>query len=122
MVLLLRLSRKLCRMVRSVLRKVGVLVALVCGTLFFVPSAYAVGCVDPGPIATSITNDAAIEVHGLRRETADNCAATLESLTALKDRMDLIWWGIWAIVGVTLGTFAGAMIVNSFRFWEGDNG
>lgn len=90
--------------------------------LVFPASAVAAPCTDPGPISTSITNDAAIEVHGLRRETAENCQAFLDAANALRDRGELIWWGVWAIVGVTLGTFAGAMIVNSFRFWEGDNG
>lgn len=80
----------------------------------------AASCVDPGPIGTSITNDAAIEVHALRRETADNCAAELAALGRVQDRLDLGWWGTWAVVGVLLGGMAGFALNSAFRFWGGD--
>jgi len=86
------------------------------------PTASADPCTDPGAISTSITNDAAIEVHALRRETAENCQAFLDASDALQDRADLGWWGAWAIVGVLFGVFAGQMLNGAFRFWEGDDG
>jgi hypothetical protein len=102
----------------------GGLVALaaVVVTLLASAPAQAAPCTDPGPIATSITNDAAIEVHGLRRETAENCQAFLDASDAGLERLDLGWYGEWAIVGVLLGVMAGSMLNSAFRFWEGDDG
>jgi len=77
-------------------------------------------CVDPGPAPTSITNDAALEVRELRRELSENCAEYLSSLESSRDRLDLGWWGAWALVGVLLGVFAGSMLNAAFRFWDGD--
>jgi len=106
-----------------VLGRLGWVAAITCAAFAATASsALAVPCSDPGPISTSITNDAAIEVHGLRRETADNCAAYLDAMDAANERLDLGWYGSWAIVGVLLGIFAGSMLNSAFRFWEGDDG
>src|SRR3972149_7480162 len=58
------------------------------------------GAADPGPIAPSITNDAAIEVHRLRRELAQDCGALLERADGLADRMEPAWVGGWFVGGV----------------------
>jgi hypothetical protein len=80
---------------------------------------------DPGPIAGTITNDAAIEVHDLHRSEAQNCAAITERLDELltainsaddpttpatrvslvqadRDRLSLAALGPWALVGLTI--------------------
>ena len=101
----------------------GLVVATVATVWLLLASpGQAAPCTDPGPIATSITNDAAIEVHGLRRETAENCQAFLDASDAAQERLDLGWYGEWAIVGVLLGVMAGSMLNSAFRFWEGDDG
>lgn len=104
------------------LRLAAAIPALCVVMLLAADAAHALPCTDPGPIATSITNDAAIEVHALRRENAENCAAFLDWSEGVTDRSDLAWWGAWAIVGVLLGVFAGQMLNSAFRFWEGDDG
>lgn len=81
---------------------------------------------DPGAISGTITNDAAIEVHDLHRSEAQNCLAITERLERLaavtaegldstaptevsgrvalapddRNRLDLIWWGAWAALGL----------------------
>lgn len=73
---------------------------------------------DPGPIAVSITNDAAIEVHRLRRELAQNCAALLERGDSLADRAELTWVGVWFGGGLMLILMAAPMFTVAFRFWR----
>jgi hypothetical protein len=87
------------------------------------PGAYAVTfaqtCApDPGPIAPSITNDAAIEVHRLRREFAQDCVALLERADGLADRLELAWVGIWFLGGVLVVSLIAPAFFRAWRFWS----
>jgi hypothetical protein len=98
--------------------------------------AQSVSCPDdPGPIGTSITNDAAIEVHALRREQVEACIAVavavegadstlIDLRTSAEEggdiytRLDLAWWGAWAIVGLLLALLVAPMMQRAFRWWR----
>jgi hypothetical protein len=73
---------------------------------------------DPGPIAPSITNDAAIEVHRLRRELAQDCEALLERGDGLADRLELAWVGIWFLGGVLVVSLFAPAFFRAWRFWS----
>ena len=73
---------------------------------------------DPGPIAPSITNDAAIEVHALRRELAQDCVALLERADGLADRLELAWVGIWFLGGVLIVGLLAPAFFRAWRFWS----
>ena len=73
---------------------------------------------DPGPIAPSITNDAAIEVHALRRELAQDCGALLERGDGLADRSELTWVGVWFLGGVLVVSLFAPAFFRAWRFWS----
>ena len=73
---------------------------------------------DPGPVTPSITNDAAIEVHALRREQAEACAVLLERSDGIAEDADLAWWGAWACVGLLLSLLVAPMMQRAFRWWQ----
>jgi hypothetical protein len=80
---------------------------------------FATACApDPGPIAPSITNDAAIEVHRLRRERAQDCSALLERADGLADRLELAWVGIWFLGGVLVVSLIAPAFFRAWRFWS----
>ncbi len=107
---------------------VGVPVA---AALFLVQSSYAAyvnACpAGPGAPDTGTLTDDAIETRNLRIEAAQSCAAILERLEVVaaslattdaedaatvaqrvslapsdRQRLDLAWWGVWGLVGLTL--------------------
>jgi hypothetical protein len=105
-------------------------------------AAYVNACRnDPGPIAGTITNDAAIEVHDLHRSEAQNCLAITERLARLADatleladddgttqvtgrvalsaldrqRLDLQWWGIWFAAGSAIGITVGRRLFSELN-------
>jgi len=81
--------------------------------------SFASSCpADPGPVNPSITNDAAIEVHALRREHAQACAALLDRGDSLADRAELTWIGVWFGGGLMLILMAAPMFTVAFRFWR----
>jgi hypothetical protein len=73
---------------------------------------------DPGAIAPSITNDAAIEVHALRRELAQDCVGLLERADGLADRVELAWVGVWFLGGVTVVSLFAPAFFRAWRFWS----
>ena len=73
---------------------------------------------DPGPVSPSITNDAAIEVHALRREQAEACAVLGERSDAIAEDVELAWWGAWACVGLLLSLLVSPMMQRAFRWWQ----
>jgi hypothetical protein len=73
---------------------------------------------DPGPVASSITNDAAIEVHALRRELAQDCGTLLERVDGLADRAELAWVGTWFLGGVLVVSLFAPAFFRAWRFWS----
>jgi hypothetical protein len=58
----------------------------------------------------------------LQEEAVDSETTTAAQRVALapvdRNRLDLTWWGVWALVGTTFGLFAGSHLLRAFRFWR----
>lgn len=58
----------------------------------------------------------------LQEEAVDSETTTAAQRVALapvdRNRLDLTWYGVWALVGCTLGLFAGSQLLRAFRFWR----
>lgn len=76
------------------------------------------GCAPaPGDVPTWMTVDAAIEVHHMRNENAQNCLAIVGRLDDFAHGFDLTWWGTWGIVGLLFVLIASPMITSAFKRW-----
>jgi hypothetical protein len=107
---------------------VGVPLAALCFSVGSSSAAYTTSCANPpgAPDPNTITDDA-IETRNLRIEYAAGCMAVTERLAAIhaqlsvvdpedsatvaqrvslvpsdRQRLDLAWWALWALVGLTL--------------------
>ncbi len=101
-------------------------------------------CADaPSDFEPPLPNDSAIETRELRQDVAADCAALLDRLDSLialqeaavesetttsaqrvalapvdRNRLDLMWWGAWATVGMMFVLLAAPMFLRAFRFWQ----
>jgi hypothetical protein len=105
-------------------------------------ATYSVNCPDPSTLYGG-TVDAAVEVSHLRQEEEQSCAAIAERLEAVvslleaqndeaatptatrvalapddRDRLDLMWWGMWALVGLTFVLIVSPLMQSAFRWWQ----
>lgn len=104
----------------------------------------AVPCAEaPAPVSPTGLADDAIETRNQRIDDAQNCEAIiarLDSMYALQEaaveddatsgaqrvalapvdrnRLDLSWWGTWALLGTFWAVFAGFLLLQAFRFWR----
>lgn len=63
----------------------------------------------------NVTNASAIPVHD-----ATASSGTLALSADDSSRLDLTWWGVWAIVGVLFALMIAPLFVRTFRFWKVD--
>jgi hypothetical protein len=107
-------------------------------------ATYTVDCATaPPPSPPGEITDDAIETRNQRIEDAQNCAALAERLetlvalteaaadtapgtaaqrvalsTADRNRLDLSWWGVWAVVGTAWALMLAPMFQRAFRWWR----
>jgi drug/metabolite transporter (DMT)-like permease len=86
----------------------------------------------PADFEPPLPNDAAIETRELRQDLAAACAAIAGAVEAVdstlvdgvaldeesSSRLDLAWWGAWAIVGTLLALMVAPMMGRAFRWWR----
>lgn len=103
---------------------------------------FTVACHEPPPDMGGTVDDA-IETREQRQEQAQDCAALVERLEAIyflqldaiesettasaqrvalapvdRNRLDLTWMGVWAMVGVSFGLLVAPMMQRAFRWWQ----
>jgi len=76
----------------------------------------------PSP-ASAYSGDCADDAINIQLcERAESAADSLDAIEARQEadseRLDLIWWGVWAAVGALFGLMAAPMIWKAFRFWS----
>ena len=67
-------------------------------------------CPDMPPDLVSAT-DAAIETREQGQRDVTICLA-------VTGRLDLSWWGVWAVLGTLWAGLAGGLLLRAFRFWR----
>jgi hypothetical protein len=109
----------------------------------FAQATYATECPEAPPtVEPGGVTDAAYEGRFLRIENAQACAAIAERIETLvaiaeassesetttaaqrvalapidRNRLDLMWWGVWATLGTIWAAVGGTFLLRAFRFW-----
>jgi len=75
--------------------------------------AYTGECADD-TINLQLCERAEVAADVLVAMQADGVALAEED----QDRLDLLWWGVWANVGLSFTLLVSPMFVRAFRFWR----